>query len=281
MNDVPGAAGFPSVSGMSDKIRSLILIGFLMKKAFWDGWDNMGKILLMNLMMIVLLAVPVFVPRWLVSLPVLSILSLVAGVLALFVYIGGASRYARDIVYYKSPELKELPGHIRDTWKQSLFLGAGALVFYFVCFVGFRFYGQLGNMMGLVGMAFLFWVSLIVSIALLFFLPVLNHLDRDIRKILKKCFIIFFDNTGAAIFLFLAVLFNAGLSVVLAFILPGVGGILILLESTMKLLMMKYDYLEENPDADRKKVPWNALLLEEREKIGKRTLKGTIFPWKE
>jgi hypothetical protein len=44
---------------------------------------------------------------------------------------------------------------------------------------------------------------------------------------------------------------------------------------------MKYDYLEENPRADRKHIPWETLLREERERVGKRTLKGMIFPWKE
>ena len=257
------------------------MIGFLFKKAFWDTWDNMGRVLLVNLGMILLLIIPIFVPQWLVGVPVLSMVFLVAGVLAIFIYVGGASRYIKDLVCYNSPEIKDIIRYIKESWKQSLFFGAAALAFYFVCFIGFRFYSQVGNMMGLIGMAFLFWIFVLVSVGSVFYFPVLNSLDRDVRKILKKCFILLFDNTAAALFLFLGLMFNAALSVVLAFILPGIGGILVLLESGMKLLMMKYDYLEETPDADRKKIPWNALLREEREKIGKRTLKGTIFPWKE
>lgn len=257
------------------------MIGFMLKKAFWDTWDNMGRILLINLIMILLLIIPIFIPQWLVNIPVLSVGALIIGVLAIFLYMGGASRYIRDLVAYKSPELKDIPQHIKDTWRQSLFFGAGSLLFYFICYIGFRFYNQLGNLMGVIGMAFLFWIFVLVSIASTFFFPILNSLDSDIRKILKKSFILLFDNTGAAVILFAAVLFNAGLSLVLAFILPGIGGILVLLESAMKLIMMKYDYLEENPDANRKKIPWGALLRDEREKVGKRSLKGTIFPWKE
>jgi hypothetical protein len=44
--------------------------------------------------------------------------------------------------------------------------------------------------------------------------------------------------------------------------------------------MYKYDYLEKNP-GDRRRIPWDALLVEDRERVGKRTLKGMIFPWKE
>ena len=257
------------------------MIGFLLKKAFWDTWDNMGRVLLINLGMIVLMVIPVFLPYWLASVPLLSMFSMAAGVMLVFIYAGGASRYIKDVVYYRSPEIKDLAGHLRDSWKHSLFLGAASLAFYFVCFIGFRFYSQLGNMMGVIGMAFLFWVFILVSVAIVFYFPVLNSLDRDIRKILKKCFLLFFDNTGTALVLFFGVLFNGAISLALAFILPGIGGILILLESGMKLIMMKYDYLEENPDGDRKKIPWGALLRDEKEKIGKRSLRGTIFPWKE
>ncbi len=45
--------------------------------------------------------------------------------------------------------------------------------------------------------------------------------------------------------------------------------------------MFKYDYIEAHPDTDRKHLPWEELLFEEREKVGTRTLKGMIFPWKE
>jgi len=44
---------------------------------------------------------------------------------------------------------------------------------------------------------------------------------------------------------------------------------------------MKYDWLEANPGADRRKIPWDALLIDEREKTGTRSLKNLIFPWKD
>ena len=257
------------------------MIGFLLKKAFWDTWDNMGRVLLLNLIMILLSVIPVFAPQWLSAVPVLSILSLLIGVLLLFLFAGGASRFVKDIVYYESPEIKDLFMYIRQNAKPSLILGAGSLASFFICYTGFGFYGQLNNIMGLVGVAFLFWVTLIGTNVALFFFPVMNTLDRELPKIIRKSFLLFFDNTGIAFVLLVAVIFNAGLSVALALIIPGIGGILILLESAMKLLILKYDYLEENPDIDRKKIPWGALLLDEKERVGKRSLKGTIFPWKD
>ncbi len=257
------------------------MILFMLKKAFWDAWDNMGRLLLVNFIMILLIAVPVFIPKYLLPFPVLSLLSMILSILLIFVYTGAVSGYIKDLVGYKSPELKDITRHLKESWKTSLLLGGSSLLFYFICYTGFKFYASLGSILGLIGLAFLFWITLIVSLSLAFFYPVMNSLDRSPVKIIKKCFILFFDNTGTAVVLGTGILVNAGLSVALALILPGIGGILILQESCMKILMMKYDYLEENPDADRKKIPWNGLLMEEREKVGKRTLKSTIFPWKD
>ncbi|MCF6336254.1 MAG: hypothetical protein L3J12_10990, partial [Spirochaetales bacterium] len=71
------------------------------------------------------------------------------------------------------------------------------------------------------------------------------------------------------------------LSVFTAFLIPGVTVILLAHQTAVKLRLYKYDYLEENKDTGRKNIPWNTLLFDEREKVGKRTLKGMIFPWKE
>jgi hypothetical protein len=64
-------------------------------------------------------------------------------------------------------------------------------------------------------------------------------------------------------------------------IFPGPGGLLLFLDEALRLRIFKYDWLEANPDANRRKIPWEALLIEEREKTGNRTLKGLIFPWKD
>ena len=40
------------------------------------------------------------------------------------------------------------------------------------------------------------------------------------------------------------------------------------------------DYLEENPDTDKKHLPWEDILFEEKEKVGPRSFRSMIFPWK-
>ena len=80
-------------------------------------------------------------------------------------------------------------------------------------------------------------------------------------------------------------------------LLPGPASAVLLLTVAFKLRMYKYDFLEEQraassrePEAGYKpprgrrlrvRVPWDALLAEDREQVGVRTVRGMIFPWKE
>ncbi|MDR1985520.1 MAG: hypothetical protein LBP88_00935, partial [Treponema sp.] len=59
------------------------------------------------------------------------------------------------------------------------------------------------------------------------------------------------------------------------------AGILLYLDEALRLRLLKYDWLEVNSDATLRKIPWDALLIEEREKTGTRSLKNFIFPWKD
>ncbi len=93
-------------------------------------------------------------------------------------------------------------------------------------------------------------------------------------------FYILLDNPGFCIGLLIGTLFVFFVSVFTAFLLPGLTTIMLWHNAALKLRLYKYDYLEEHPDG-RRSIPWDALLVEEREKVGKRTLKGMIFPWKE
>ena len=99
-------------------------------------------------------------------------------------------------------------------------------------------------------------------------------------KTLKKCFIVSFDNPGKSLFLVLHIIFDTVISVLTVGLLPGISGIMLSGAGMTKLLMKKYDWLEENPGKTKKDINWDELLEEERENVGVRTLKGMIFPWK-
>lgn len=255
---------------------------FLVKKAFFDAWDNFLPLVLMNLGFVALLAFPLLVPFALSDLGPLVFFPLMAiGILMLFVYTGAVSLAARDIVNYTNPEFKRFFTYLRESWKSSLVLGGIFVGHIAVIMVAFPVYTAMENILGLAALIFLFWASVIWLVSSQFFFPIRAQLDTKVGKILKKCFIVFFDNTGFALFLALGSLVNLVVSALTAFLIPGIAGWMVWLQAGLKLRLLKYDYLEENPDANRRKIPWDALLIDEKDRVGSRSIRGMIFPWKD
>lgn len=255
---------------------------FMIKKAFFDLWDHFLPAILINLGFIAVLAIPMTLPSAVSALsPVLGIAVVVIGVVAVFVYSAAAAMVARDISDYETPEWSNFWGYLKESWPAGLALGAIYVLHGFLISVAVPVYGGMDSVLGLAALAFLFWASVIWVIASLFYFPIRSRLDTKISRILKKCFIVFFDNTGFAIYTAFGAAVIALLSLFTAFLLPGITGMLIWMQVGFKLRLYKYDYLEEHPDSNKRSIPWDALLLDDRDRVGKRTLRGMIFPWKE
>lgn len=255
---------------------------FWIKKAFFDFWDNFIATILLNLGFIALGAVPfVLAPEVQAVSPVLGVLILLIGVVLLFVYGAAVAMLARDIVDYRSTSWSSLVAYLREMWPVGFLLGGMVVGSLFLLSVAIPTYAGMNNLLGAGALALLFWAAVIWYVGLQFFLPVRSRLDTNFKKILKKSFIIVFDNPLYALGSGIGFVLVTILSVFTAFLLPGPGGALIWLQAGFKLRLLKYDYLEEHPDAERRRIPWDRLLVEDRERVGKRTLKGMIFPWKE
>ncbi|MFW5728595.1 MAG: hypothetical protein ACOCYG_02940 [Spirochaetota bacterium] len=258
------------------------MFAFLIKKSFFDMWDNFIGSVLINFGFVLLMAIPFALPFTMTgTLPVLTLVILGGGVVLLFLFAGAASMTARDIAEYEGLEWKKLWAYFKDTWITSLLFGIINVLMVFLLSIAFPIYTGMGNLFGTAAAAVLFWAYVIWLLAAQFFFPVRAQLDKSFGKIMKKCFILFFDNTGYALGSFIVTVFLAAVSVLTAFLIPGLMGVLIWLQGGVKLRLYKYDYLEEHPDASRRTIPWDALLVEDQERVGKRSLKGMIFPWKE
>ena len=63
------------------------------------------------------------------------------------------------------------------------------------------------------------------------------------------------------------------------------SGITIGNTNALRILLYKYDYLEEHPELRTKKerrcIPWNELIREDKEILGPRKLRSFLFPWKD
>jgi hypothetical protein len=257
------------------------MIGFLIKKNFFDLWDNLFKVALINLGFIASVAIPVFIPPLLVSVPVLAIIVVFLGILWCFVYLSAASLSLKTISDYSSFGFHDFLANLKPALPSGLVLGGLVFLLFILSSVIIPFYLQMNSMVGLLLAAVIFWTLVVALLSFQFFFAVRARLDTKLTKIIKKCFIFFFDNPGFCIFSILNNLVMLALSLFLALLFPGPAGILLFLDEAMRLRLLKYDWLELNPDANRRKIPWDALLIEEREKTGTRSLKSFIFPWKD
>jgi hypothetical protein len=255
------------------------MFGFLIKKAFYDLWDNLFKIALINLGFLALFLVGIFLSSLFDALPLLSLGIMALCLLCCCVYLSAAALCLKALSDYGSFGFADFFHNLAAAWPAGLLLGALCFLGFFLAAMAIPFYFTLGSFTGLLLGCFLFWTMLTVTLALQFYLPIRARLDRKPGKIIKKCFLILFDNTPFCILAGAASLAILTLSLPLFMLLPGPGGLLLFLDEALRLRLLKYDWLETNPG--QRKIPWDILLEDEREKTGTRSIKGLIFPWKD
>jgi hypothetical protein len=260
------------------------MIGFLIKKTFFDLWDNLFRVALLNLGFIASAAFPVFIPGLLIGLPALSVASLLIGVLWCSVYLAAAAYSLKSVSDYGAFGFGDFFRNLKQVWPAGLVMGGLLIALWSLVTLIIPFYWRMGSLFGLFLAAVVFWTTVVAVLSFQFFFAVRTRLDAKLTKVLKKSFIFFFDNPGFCLFSFIHNTVLLVLSVLLAFLFPGPAGILLYLDDALRLRLLKYDWMEANPEAaavKRRKIPWDALLIEEREKTGTRTLKSFIFPWKD
>jgi uncharacterized membrane protein YesL len=200
----------------------------------------------------------------------------------LFVAQGIVSSVMSLVADYRRPSWSDIPAHFRNSWKSSLLLSLISAVFFAMSGFGIVYYSRITGFLGLLAAAMLFWISLGFYLTVLWFFPVRNRLTGGFLKLLKKSMLIMFDNVGISLFAGIIVVpLQMLLWPLTAFAAFGPAGIQLYMNGALRLLMFKYDWMETQPNAKRKDIPWFELLLDERERVGHRTLKGMIFPWKE
>ncbi|MCL2067663.1 MAG: hypothetical protein FWG99_09390 [Treponema sp.] len=261
------------------------MTGFLLRKTAYDLWDNMFRIVLVNLGFIVLLVIPAYLPellgRKLFNSDVIVVVVRAAGILCCSVYLSTAAFSIKTISDYGSFGFGDFFCNLKQAWPAGLVAGLLFFGCLSVALIAIPFYMSMDSPVGLLLAALIFWALIFAVLSFQFFFAVRARLDTKLLKVFKKCILLFVDNPGMAIF---SLLHNTAMlivSLLLAFLFPGPAGILLYLDEALRLRIMKYDWLEVNPDANRRKIPWDELLMEEREKTGTRTLKNFIFPWKD
>ncbi len=263
------------------------MISLFLKKTFFDGWDNLFSLALLNILFTALLVGECLLgwaflsARGSMSLGLWEVLALLIGYLIICLYAGGSASFVNLLADYQKASLRDFFAGIKRNALKTLLFGLLSALIVFTAVFSFRFYASQGGLVGTLASAMVFWVLVVCALSLQFFFPVLSRLKGSFPILIKKCFLIALDNPGFALFMGFWTLSLSLMSVFVAGLLPGPAGIQLALCDALRLRMRKYDYLEENPTAPRRKIPWKELLVEEEELIGKRDLRGMLFPWKE
>ena len=264
----------------------LIMIGFLIRKTLYDLWDNMFKVVILNLMFLACIAIPIFLPELFAMFTDSFVLQLVLraiGILACSVFLSTAAYTIKAISDYSTFSFKEFFMNFKKAWLPGIFMGVFVVFLFIVLTIVLPFYVEMEPVIVGLGLAaVIFWAVIFSLISFQYFFTVYTRLGKNsIRKTFRKCMIISLDNTGLSIFMILHNLLVLLISMLFAMMFPGPVGVLLYLDEALRLRLLKYDYLEENPDANRRKIPWDALLIDEREKTGTRSFRSFIFPWKD
>lgn len=167
----------------------------------------------------------------------------------------------------------------RGWWPVAFTLGlnlilAGGFLF---CFNGLLTGGGLPALagVGLFGSGGLLW-----WLAQGWFVPLGFQLETRLGLMWKKAWLLTFDNPGSSLASAAAGLGVLLLSVLGLGLMPGLAGLALWQQTALKLRLYKYDWLKTQPEGRAGAVPWNTLLQAERDRLGKRTFLGMIFPWK-
>jgi len=259
----------------------------MIKKWFFDLWDNLFHSIILSVGFTALMAVPLLLPGLVAAIsPGLSLAIVVIGILAIFAYAGAVNRYTLGFVRSEAFLFGDFLKNLKIGLVPSLVLGGISILLSIVVPLGFQFYGSLNNIVGISAIALLFWALVFWFLMIQYWWPLNAQLEPKTLKIVKKCFLLFFDNPIFTIFMLLGALIIIVLSFLTASMFPGFAGLMLWFQVGLKLRMYKYDYLETlgddaNPAKGKVRIPWDSLLADEKERIGHRTLKGMFFPWKE
>ncbi|MDR1390589.1 MAG: hypothetical protein LBJ31_11530 [Treponema sp.] len=255
------------------------MFGFLLKKTFYDLWDHLFSLLLLNLIFMALFFTAFFLPALFSSAqwPLFKTALFCACFFAMSLHVSAASGCVNAL---SSERNFDKTGYVRlviKAFKPALFLALIAAVPVFIFAVVIPFYLGTGSFFGIVTALFCSWMLLFGAAALQFFPVLYWRLEKRPLKAVKKCFLVFFDNVLLSLFL---LVFNGVLCI---FIFPCPSIPLLYLDEALRLLLLKYDWIETHPpgnEAARQKVPWDEILAEEKEKTGNRTWRDFIFPWR-
>lgn len=258
----------------------MAMLGFSIRKAFYDGWDHILSLAAMNTFYVLL-----FLAFYLaggtnlethttISLILLSLIVLVYCIYSIGVY-RNAYAYGKDL----KSDIKGFFSEIKKRIRYGLFHYLITMLILVGTLVVGPAYLSLGSLMGYFTGTLVLWVALAVFLAMQYYYPLCFYCpEKGPLQIFKLCFAFFLDNFGYTLFLMLRTIFDLAVSVLSALLVPGLAGIAVSRTTMVRLLIIRYEYLDNHIGMTKKQVDWEDILFDEMERTGKRSLLDMVFP---
>jgi hypothetical protein len=253
----------------------------LIKKAFYDMWDNLLAIFLINVGFAILVCGFFILPSILGLPPAFLPWYIGVGAVVITFYSGGVFRFTLDLADFKKAGLVVFLRCLAASWKQSLVSSVISLVLLATLLVALPYYLLSDSMLLVILGAVMFWAWFTVFLASLFFPPSSVRLKKKLFPSLRDSFSFVFDNLGFCLYALAIFILALIVSVILFFLLPGPAAMLLWINVAFRTRLAKYEYLQAHPGTHKRDIPWDDLIEADKVRVGKRTLRGLIFPWRE
>ena len=246
------------------------MVRFHLKKAFFDGWDHILPLLAVNLVYLIIpgLAVLVFVGGEPVNSPA-GIATMLTALFFSVLYFTGMAGLAFQWSKYNRTWVKDFFEAIKARFFHALLLFVLlAIMLTILLYVPYIL--SLGNRLYIALGLLVFWVVFFSAMALQYYLPLAMYMKADKPfKTLKKCYIVLADNMGFSAWLFLRTLFDLAMTVFTAFLIPGFCGIILSHTDGLRLILIRYNYMETHPGLPRRDLPMKQVFEAEAAELGR------------
>lgn len=261
------------------------MTGFFIKKNFFDGWDNFISLALVNMVFMLLVFLFFTLIHVVAAVPIVPVVLFVFFLAVMGTLLQAVSNLTARIAQYRSFSIKDIAQEVQESWRHGGLFALIQGLCWFAVSIAVPYYFSFKNLFGLFLGVCVLWIFFVVQFSFLWFFPLRSQLERNFGKCIKKCFILFFDNTAFTIFMFIYSIILIAVTPILAFLAPGFSGLLLAWNNAFRLRMYKYDWCEQHPEIPiriaRKQIPWDELLTDDRDTVGNRTIRNLIFPWKD
>ncbi len=257
------------------------MIRLLIRKSFYDMWDNLLGLVLSNLVCNAFIAGFVFTTGIGGNLSGTGKFTLTfAGLVFFCLYTTGFSGTAHSWTSFKNGIFINFAGSLKAGFTHFLFYCAETV--FLVVNAGFLipFYYRGTGFASTLICAFLCFAEFELFLSVQYYLPLFQAMPEDgPLKTFRKSLLLVTENFLFTVFLVIHSAFNIVLSAVTLFFLPGLSSVAVLRNNAVRLLLIRYDWMEEK-HVDRHHIIVSDMLASENAAVGHRTLKDFFFPWK-